>query len=121
MTGIERRTGRHLAALAALLVTPMAASANLSISSAATENMSCSDGICAPTAAKAVLNVTDLENLLSAGNMTVTTTGSGVQAGDIQIDGPLTWSTGSTLTLDAYDSMPVEQPVTKPASAAFLS
>ncbi len=72
--------------------------------------MNCANGICAPTATDAVLNVGDLEALLAGGNVTVTTTGSGgVQASDIAVSAGLTWSHGKTLTLDAYHSLAIGQ------------
>lgn len=73
--------------------------------------MSCSGGVCAPTAHDAVLNVADLEKLLSSGATTVTTAGSGVQANDIVITAALTWTRPNTLTLDAYRSIDVESAV----------
>src|SRR5580700_9177352 len=75
-----------------------AAQADVTISSAATENMTCSGGVCAPTATDAVLNVGDLENLLAAGGVTVTTTGSGVQADNLDVNAALSWSSTATLT-----------------------
>ncbi len=102
---------RILAATAALALAAAPAHAGVTISSAATQNMSCSNGVCAPTASSAVLNVGDLESLLASGNATVTTTGQGVQAHDIDIKAPLTWSSTSVLTLDARRSLTVDQPV----------
>jgi hypothetical protein len=87
------------------------ASADVSISSDATANMSCASGVCQPTASDAVLNVGDLENLLAAGNVTVTTTGSGIQADNIDVAAKLGWS-ANALTLDAYQSLSVTAPVT---------
>ena len=87
------------------------AGAAVTISSAATSNMSCSGGECEPTAAKAVLNVGDLENLLASGNTTVTTTGSGVQADDIVIATALSWSDASALTLEASRHLAINSPV----------
>jgi hypothetical protein len=49
--------------------------------------------------------------LLASGNVTVTTTGSGVQATNIQIAAPLSWSTANTLALDSYESISVSKPV----------
>jgi hypothetical protein len=86
----------------AVFSTVTAAQAEVTISSAATSNMSCLGGVCSPTAKNAILNVTDLENLLATGNVEVTTTGSGVQAGDIDIDAALAWSSTTTLALDAW-------------------
>lgn len=94
-----------------ILCSATAAQADVTISSDATQNMSCSGGVCAPTASDAVLNVGDLETLLAAGNVTVTTTGSGVQASNVNIVTKLGWS-ANTLTLDSYQSISVTAPVT---------
>ncbi len=102
---------RILAATAALALAAAPAHAAVTISSDATQNMSCSNGVCAPTAAKAVLNAGDLETLLASGNATVTTSGQGVQAHDIDVKAPVTWSSTSVLTLDARRSLTVDQPV----------
>ena len=96
--------------LTCLFVSPMAF-ANVQISSAATSNMVCGNGQCVPTAADAVLNVTDLETLLASGSVEVTTTGSGVQANNIEIDAPLSWASMSALALDAYQKILVNKPV----------
>jgi len=95
----------------ALLAMGASAHAEVRISSAATSNMSCSGDICAPTAKNAVLNVGDLENLLASGAVEVTSTGSGVQANNIEIDAALSWLGSGTLALDAYQSILVEKPV----------
>ena len=77
----------------------------------ATQDMTCAGGVCTPTAAEAVLNAGDLEGLLGSGNVEVTTTGSGVQAGSIAAAGKLTWSTANTLTLDAYTSVTIKRQI----------
>src|ERR1700722_2587194 len=109
-----------LTAIVAVAATTGVANAAVTISSAQTSNMNCSGGICAPTAKNAVLNVADLQNLLASGNVEVMTTGSGVQADDIEIDAPLAWSSANTLALDAYQSILVEKPVSV-ANASGLS
>jgi hypothetical protein len=91
--------------------TASAAQAAVVISSAATAHMDCSAGVCAPTAADATLNVGDLENLLASGAVKVTTTGSGVQAHDIEISAPLSWSAASMLALDSYHSITINRTV----------
>jgi hypothetical protein len=101
----------YLAASALVLGAAGSASADVSISSDATANMSCANGVCQPTASDAVLNVGDLETLLAAGNVTVMTTGSGVQANNIDVTAKLGWS-ANALTLDAYQSISVTAPVT---------
>jgi hypothetical protein len=93
------------------IVASAPANATVTISTAATQNMTCSGGVCAPTATDATLNVTDLENLLASGNVVVTTTGSGVQADNVVVAKKLAWSTSNSLTLDAYDSVTIRQPV----------
>jgi hypothetical protein len=98
-------------AIAALCVTS-AAHATVTISSAATANMTCAGGVCTPTVAKAVLNVGDLETLLASGTVEISTTGPDVQANDIEIRGAVSWSSSYTLTLDAYRSITVNKPVT---------
>src|SRR5580698_837340 len=85
-----------------LLVLP--ASADVVISSGATKNMSCSAGVCTPTAAKAVLNATDLANMLAAGDVTVAT---GAGAVTIAVDAPFSWTSASRLTLEAQESVNV--------------
>jgi len=90
---------------------PFAAMADVVISSDATQNMSCSGGVCQPTASDAVLNVSDLESLLASGNVEVTTTGSGVQANSIDVKASLAWSTQSSLALDASTAITIDQEV----------
>src|ERR1700733_6826164 len=99
------------AACAAVLLPASGAMANVTISSDATQNMSCANGICSPTASKALLNAGDLETLLASGNVEVTTTGTGVQAKDIDVKAAVAWSSSSVLTLDAYRSIAIDQPV----------
>ncbi|HEY1614825.1 MAG TPA: GLUG motif-containing protein [Rhizomicrobium sp.] len=88
-----------------------AAHATVTISSAPTANMSCSAGVCAPTAVDAVLNVGDLQTLLTSGDVSVTTTGSNVQANSIHTTAALTWPNKSALTLDAFQSVTIDKPV----------
>jgi len=81
----------------------------VTISAAATQNMNCSEGICSPTAANAVLNTADLETMLASGSLQVTTTGSGIQADDISVAGILSWSNANSLALDAFESITVQK------------
>jgi hypothetical protein len=104
--------------IAALCVTP--ATAAVTISTDATSNMSCVSGVCTPTAADAVLNVGDLTTMLASGNVTVNTgTGSlAQQVQDIIVAAPFNWASASSLTLDAYHSVTVDQPVADNGSGA---
>jgi hypothetical protein len=103
--------------LAISLLLGSSARAAITISSNPTSNMSCASGTCLPTAKDAVLNVTDLQNLLATGNVKVTTTGAGVQANDIKTSAAFYWSSANTLTLDARRSITVNRPVSVGGSA----
>jgi hypothetical protein len=96
--------------LAAFFAT--SAQAAVTISARPTSNVTCSGGVCSPTATRAVLSASDLETMLASGDVIVTTTGSGVQARDIDVKAPVGWSSTHTLTLNAYGSMTVYGPVT---------
>ena len=100
-------------ALTVLLFTATAAHAALVISSAPTQNMSCSGGVCTAAAKDAVLNAGDLQNLLAAGSATVAT---GTAARDIDVRAALTWVSANTLSLDANRSIVVNQPVSAAGS-----
>ena len=101
-----------ISALAAMIALASPSQASVTISTGTTQNMSCSGGVCQPTATTAVLNVNDLEGYLASGNVEVTTTGSGgVQANNIDIEGALTWSDASALLLVANQSVEIDQPV----------
>lgn len=104
--------GIFLVAGAASFIVAMPAFADVMISTAATSNMSCAEGVCSPTASDAVLNAGDLETLLASSNVTVTTTGAnGVQANDISVKSALAWSNATTLTFDASHSIVIDQSV----------
>src|SRR5437764_10052336 len=94
---------------AALLCAATAAQAAVTISTRATNNMSCTGGVCTPTAPKANLNVTDLANMLAAGDATVVSESA---AKDIEFKAPLSWTSTSRLTLDSYRSIVFQQPIT---------
>jgi hypothetical protein len=96
---ISTRTA--FAVLAVIAAAP--AHAAVVISTSPTQNMSCSGGVCQPTATDAVLNVTDLENDLSQfGNVTVMTTGNGVEANNIVVRAAFSSPDSTSLTLDAH-------------------
>jgi hypothetical protein len=83
---------------AAGLLASSVASAEVTISSKATQNMTCSDGVCIATAKKAVLNVTDLANMLMGGDVTVR---SDSIAPDIKFDAAMSWTSTYRLILDS--------------------
>jgi hypothetical protein len=96
------------AGIVAALCMTSAAHADVVISSGATSNVTCTSGICTPSAPDAVLNVGDLETLLASGNVKLAAAGEPV---DVDIAAPLSWVSTNTLTLDSYHSISVQQPV----------
>ena len=98
-------TARHatVASIAVVLCMAPAAHAAVTISSAATSNMSCTGGVCSPTAKNAVLNVGDLTTMLASGSVSVNTgTGSlPAQVEDIIVAATFNWGSANALTLDA--------------------
>jgi hypothetical protein len=105
--------------VAALCLAPAAHGA-VTISSAATSDMTCTSGVCTPTAANAVLNVSDLTTMLASGSVTVNTgTGSlAAQVEDIVVSAGFNWASANALTLDAYRSVTVTAPVADNGSGA---
>ncbi|HEY5048091.1 MAG TPA: GLUG motif-containing protein [Rhizomicrobium sp.] len=95
------------ALLGGAAITASQSNAAVTVSKAATQNMTCVSGVCTPTSQNAVLNVTDLKNLLASGNVQVNT-GSGSlaqQVEDIVVSKGFSWTSASALTLDAYRSV----------------
>lgn len=84
------------------------AQARLTISTQATKNVSCANGICTATAKQAVLNVDDLTGMLVSSDVAVAT---GSSADDIVVAAPFGWSTASRLTLEAARSVIIDRPV----------
>jgi hypothetical protein len=96
------------AAIAALALGTLAAHAGVDISTKATQNMSCANAVCSPTAKKAVLNVNDVTSMLAAGDLKITT---GAGALDIHVKAPFSWTSTDRLTLDAARSITIEKAV----------
>src|SRR5436190_20373187 len=92
------------------------AQAGVDISTKATQNMSCANGVCSPTAKKAVLNVNDVTTILAAGDLKITT-GSG--ALDIHVKAPFSWANTSRLTLDAMRSITIDKAVVVAGTGAL--
>jgi len=101
---------------ATLLLSSVAAQADVSISNKPTQNMSCSAGVCTATAQAAVLNVGDLQAMLGSGDVAVKT---GSAAKDINVDQPVSWPSTTRLTLDAQQSVVVKRPVTVAGTGAL--
>src|ERR1051325_5272755 len=94
----------------------LAAQAAVDISDQPTKNMSCSAGVCSPTAKSAVLNVDHLARLLKRSDVKVTT-GNG--AVTIEVTAPLSWATTSRLTLHANCNVSIKAPVTVAGTGAM--
>ncbi len=62
-----------LAFVTVLLAASAAAHATVVVSNAATQHMSCSAGICTPTAQNAVLNAGDLQSMLASSDVKIVT------------------------------------------------
>jgi len=86
------------AAIAAVLLMTSPVLAAVRISSDPTQNMTCSGGVCAATNQAAVLNTTDLANMLATGDVKVVTGGGATIIG---VTSPLTWTSANRLTLVA--------------------
>jgi The GLUG motif len=96
----------HCAIIIGTALAAASANAAVEISAGPTANMTCSAGVCTPTAKQAVLNVSDLASMLASGDATIRTTS---QAQDIEIDAKLSWATRH-LTLDSYRSIFFNKP-----------
>jgi hypothetical protein len=92
------------------------ANATLTISNAATKNVACSAGVCAATAKNAVLNAGDLTGMIASSDVTVR---SNNKAKDIELKVALSWASSSRLTLDAYQSVTFDKPLTVAGSGAL--
>ncbi|HEY1962547.1 MAG TPA: GLUG motif-containing protein [Rhizomicrobium sp.] len=92
--------------------------AALVISADATQNVNCAGTVCKATDHEAVLNVGDLADMLAVGNVTVF---SGHKAKNIQIAAPLSWTHASGLTLDAYGSLAILQPLVVAGTGGSLT
>ncbi|SRR5579862_112155 len=100
----------------ALSFLPRPAKAALEIASTPTHNVTCSAGACSATAKKAVLNISDLANMLSSDDVTIA---SGNVAKDIVVKAKLSWVSASRLTLDSYRSISFEKPIVVAGTGAM--
>jgi hypothetical protein len=92
------------------------ASANVDISKHKTKNMSCSGGICTPTAKNAVLNINGLAHMLATSDVKINTGGGAVTIG---VTAPLHWVSAHRLTLDAQQSVHIRAPITVEGAGAI--
>jgi len=100
------------AAMFAAALIPTTAGADIVISNDPTENMSCSSNACAPSRKHAVLNATDLLNMLATGSVTVNTSyyhHNHFRLLSVYVNVPLSWATPSVLSFewDATINAPV--------------
>jgi hypothetical protein len=104
--GAARAAGLAMLVAAAL---PGAAQAAVIISAAPTKNLVCNDGVCTPTADKAVLNAAELVALLNTSNVQIL---AAAPANTIVIKTAVTWVSHHKLTLKADRGVIIEAPVT---------
>src|SRR5690348_5947830 len=93
---------------------PPSTQPGVTVSTRATKNISCSGGVCTPTAAKAVLNVYELTRFLVDGSVTIATT---AEAPDIFVNAPFSWTRGNGHTLQATGNIVVNKAVSDAGSA----
>jgi hypothetical protein len=101
----------------AAIAASVPAGAEVLISSGATANITCTSGVCTSTKKSAVLNASQLQSMLAAGNVKVTT--DGAKASDILVTAGLSWVSASTLTLDAYQSVTINKAVSVTGSGGL--
>ena len=85
---------------------------NITISNAADQSVSGTSPY-TPDAdnATSILNVATLQNALGFGNVIVQTRATGAQAGDITVNAPINWNSGTLLTLNAHNNIVVNQAI----------
>ncbi|WP_139214787.1 beta strand repeat-containing protein [Pelosinus propionicus] len=68
-----------------------------------------------------VISVTTLQSALANNNVTISTGSGGSQAGDITVAAPVSWASGTTLTLSAYRNIYINAAVTASGANAGLA
>jgi|HubBroStandDraft_5_1064220.scaffolds.fasta_scaffold22233_2 hypothetical protein len=108
----------RLAAVVAALISgmPTGSQASLAISKGATANVTCTAGVCKASADPAVLNATDLANMLATGDVSVV---PGFIAKDIEVSASFSWVSAHRLTLDAYRAITVGKTVSVAGTGAL--
>jgi len=99
---------KRIAVFALALIAATSAHAAVTISNAKTKHMKCAGGVCTPTGGNANLNVSELQSMLTASDVTVKSSASAPSLGVLD---PLTWASTHHLTLDAYQSIHVRAPI----------
>ena len=92
---------------AALCVAP-GAHADLTVSTAATKNVTCSGGVCTTTAASANLSASDLMSMLAGSSVTLR---PGSLSQNIVVEASVFWSSAHALTFDSYKSIAIDMPI----------
>jgi hypothetical protein len=108
LTALQNLKGPAQRPFLALLKSLPPANPGVVISTKATKNMSCSGGVCTPTARVAVLNVGQLTSMLMDGSVTV---GTSALAPDIVVNAPFSWTSANGLTLQAIGNILVNRAV----------
>ncbi|MBV9063167.1 MAG: hypothetical protein JOY77_09615 [Alphaproteobacteria bacterium] len=96
-----------------------AAQADFSLSKKPTHDVSCSAGVCMPTAKSANLNVSELTNMLSAGDVIIESGNGNQTTPSITVADAFGWSSTSRLTLQAKKDIAVKAPMTVAGTGAL--
>jgi uncharacterized repeat protein (TIGR02543 family) len=97
---------------------------NVTISNSASANgawSAASPDVWTPTATGANVSVADIQARLSAGTpVVISTTGVVVENGDLTVNGPVSWSTSTSLTLTAQRNVTIAASITATGTTAGL-
>jgi len=98
------------------LMSVAGAQAELTITNKPTKHVTCSNATCSATATHANLNVGDLEAMLSASDVSVT---SGSIAQDMSVGQAATWSSIHKLTIDSFRNVTFQAPLMSEGGGAL--
>jgi len=104
-----------LAAIFAMYAGIISAHADVVISNKPTQDMACDSGVCTATAKKAVMNASDLANMLASDDVIVK---SGI-AKSIRVDQLLSWESTSRLTFEVNQYITVNKPISVAGGGAL--
>jgi filamentous hemagglutinin family protein len=93
---------------------------DVTISNAPTSNIALVGGTYTP-GNTSVLNAGELTTQLGSASVTVTTTGSGSDPGNITLQAALSWAAGTTLTLSANSNVTINAPIAAAAGGLAFS
>ena len=107
--------------LGLLFATQSYGATNVTISTAATSNMTYAAGVYTPVAgaANAIVNVSQLQSRLASTNVSISTASTGPSAGSITVSTAVSWSSGYGLTLNANGNLTVNASISNGGTGAI--